>query len=111
MVEIPDSIDGHDAIRVDNRVFVADTRHGDIVEVALPASAFPFTDITVDEHGAERIDDPLAEAGRDTIGIDSFPFFFFVFIFGSNVSSSLLFTLLHFLCLFLFVTSSSLVPL
>ena len=34
--------DGHDAVRVGDRAFLADTRHGDVVEIAVPPAAEPY---------------------------------------------------------------------
>jgi len=48
---IEDCIDGHDVVRIagDGRdsAFVVDTRHGHIVEIALPASSQPFTESSI----------------------------------------------------------------
>lgn len=45
--------DGHDAVRVDNIIYIVDTRHGDVVEVDLPISMPPYTQSTLDA-GASR---------------------------------------------------------
>ena len=34
--------DGHDAVRIDDRAFLVDTRHGDVLEIAVPPSAEPY---------------------------------------------------------------------
>jgi len=52
---IEDSIDGHDAIRIGNRAFIADTRHGNIIEIAIPPSSPPFYESSI-EAGAEEIE-------------------------------------------------------
>jgi len=50
---IEECIDGHDAVRVGNdRVFIVDTRHGDIIEIAIPPSSHPYTQSSI-EAGAE----------------------------------------------------------
>ena len=49
---VPISIDGHDAVRVGDRVFIVDTRGGNVIEMALPASAAPYTESSVKEGGA-----------------------------------------------------------
>ena len=49
---IEGSLDGHDAVRVNNRVFVVDTTNGHVVECALPASASPFVETSIEEGGA-----------------------------------------------------------
>eukprot|EP00586_Coscinodiscus_wailesii_P017754 CAMPEP_0172507696 /NCGR_PEP_ID=MMETSP1066-20121228/205733_1 /TAXON_ID=671091 /ORGANISM="Coscinodiscus wailesii, Strain CCMP2513" /LENGTH=214 /DNA_ID=CAMNT_0013285341 /DNA_START=25 /DNA_END=666 /DNA_ORIENTATION=- len=49
-------IDGHDAIRVDNRAFIVDTRHGDIVEISIPPSSPPYTEASI-RGGAEVLED------------------------------------------------------
>jgi len=55
-VVIRDSIDGHDAVIVGNKVFIVDTRHGDIIEVAVPASSPPYTESSI-QAGAEKAED------------------------------------------------------
>ena len=50
-LRIPTTIDAHDAVRVESSVFIVDTRHGNIVEIALPASAEPDTSHSL-AHGA-----------------------------------------------------------
>jgi len=56
---IDDCIDGHDAVLApssssdrNKSVFVVDTRHGHVIEIAVPASAEPFTQMSMDA-GAE----------------------------------------------------------
>jgi len=39
ILRVPDTQDGHDAVRFGDSVFIVDTRHGDIVEIALPVPA------------------------------------------------------------------------
>lgn len=48
-VRVPGTIDGHDAVRFENSVFVVDTRHGDIVEVALPESMPIMDDLPIQD--------------------------------------------------------------
>mmetsp|Transcript_36680 Transcript_36680/g.37113 ORF Transcript_36680/g.37113 Transcript_36680/m.37113 type:complete len:142 (+) Transcript_36680:426-851(+) len=52
---IEDSIDGHDAIRIGNRAFIAETRHGNIIEIAIPPSFPPYYESSI-EAGAEEIE-------------------------------------------------------
>jgi len=52
-LRIPTTIDAHDAVRVGSSVFIVDTRHGNIVEIALPASAEPDTSHSL-AHGASE---------------------------------------------------------
>eukprot|EP00580_Thalassiosira_gravida_P008358 CAMPEP_0201636276 /NCGR_PEP_ID=MMETSP0493-20130528/8497_1 /ASSEMBLY_ACC=CAM_ASM_000838 /TAXON_ID=420259 /ORGANISM="Thalassiosira gravida, Strain GMp14c1" /LENGTH=848 /DNA_ID=CAMNT_0048108357 /DNA_START=106 /DNA_END=2652 /DNA_ORIENTATION=+ len=50
-------IDGHDAVRVGNsRVFIVDTRHGNIIEIAIPPSSHPYTQSSI-EAGAEVLEE------------------------------------------------------
>ena len=63
VLTVPHSIDGHDAVRVGNRVFIVDTRHGDVIEIALPASAAPYAESSVKMGGAIA----PAEAGVATL--------------------------------------------
>ena len=42
-LRLPDVGDVHDAVRVGNSVFIADTANGDVVEIDLPTSV-PMTD-------------------------------------------------------------------
>jgi len=53
---INESIDGHDAIRVGNRAFIVDTRHGDIIEIGIPPSAHPYTESSI-RAGAEVLEE------------------------------------------------------
>jgi len=41
-LRIEGCVDGHDAVRVGRRVFIVDTRHGDIIEIAIPPLSPPF---------------------------------------------------------------------
>ncbi len=47
VLEVEGTRDGHDAVRVDDRVFVVDTRNGHVVEIELPASAPPYKETSV----------------------------------------------------------------
>lgn len=53
-LSIEASIDGHDAVLVGNKAFIVDTRHGHIIEVAVPASSPPYTESSI-QAGAEKI--------------------------------------------------------
>jgi len=52
---IEDSIDGHDLVRIENRAFIAETRHGNIIEIAIPPSSPPYYGSSI-EAGAEEIE-------------------------------------------------------
>ncbi len=54
ILEIQGTLDGHDAVRVDDRIFIVDTRHGQVVEIELPASAPPYTESSI-AAGAKRV--------------------------------------------------------
>ncbi len=54
---IEGSADGHDAVRVDDHIFVVDTRNGDVVELELPASALPYTESSI-ATGAKEVKKP-----------------------------------------------------
>jgi len=49
VLEIEGTSDGHDAVRVGNRIFMVDTRGGDIVEIELPASEEPYYESSLKE--------------------------------------------------------------
>mmetsp|Transcript_22250 Transcript_22250/g.25626 ORF Transcript_22250/g.25626 Transcript_22250/m.25626 type:complete len:82 (-) Transcript_22250:520-765(-) len=49
ILTILDCTDGHDAVRVGETVFIADTRHSDIIEIAIPPSK-PLDESTPDDH-------------------------------------------------------------
>lgn len=49
--------DAHDAVRVEDRVFIVDTKNGNVVELELPASAAPYTESSV-HHGAKEVKEP-----------------------------------------------------
>mmetsp|Transcript_25660 Transcript_25660/g.39286 ORF Transcript_25660/g.39286 Transcript_25660/m.39286 type:complete len:819 (+) Transcript_25660:194-2650(+) len=48
VLEIEGTVDGHDVVRIDNVIFMVDTRNGHIVEFDLPASAEPYTQSSIE---------------------------------------------------------------
>ena len=48
VLQIEGTVDGHDVVRIDNIIFMVDTRNGHIVEFELPASAEPYTQSSIE---------------------------------------------------------------
>lgn len=61
-LEVDGCADGHDAVRVGDRAFLVDTRHGDVIEIAVPPAAEPFAAASLAAGAA-----PLARAGHVNI--------------------------------------------
>lgn len=55
-LEIKDTIDAHDIVRVDSSIYMVDTRHGDIVEFELPMSMAPYQESSL-AAGATKVKD------------------------------------------------------
>jgi hypothetical protein len=53
-LEIRGTEDGHDVVRIDDRIFMVDSKHGHVVEFELPASAAPYFESSM-EAGATEV--------------------------------------------------------